>query len=42
MFVYRTIVLKESVFLNFVSGFVKYLKRIKVSIMHLSVRSNGD
>ena len=29
MFVYRTFVLEEFAFLNFVFGFVKYLKRIK-------------
>jgi len=42
MFVHRTIVLRESAFLNFVFGFLKYLKETKVSVMHLSVRSGDD
>jgi len=42
MFVLRTVVLKESGFLNFVFGFVKYLKEIKDLVTELNVRSGGD
>jgi len=41
MFVDRTTVLKESGFLNFVFGFVKYLKEIKDLVMELNVGSDG-
>lgn len=42
MFVYSAIVLEEPAFLSFVSEFVKYLKAIKVLVMHLNVRRCGD